>query len=79
MGGALSVLNLAAQVADTPTANTYCWIYFESHGTENPDFLFKFNAANQVPMASESSAAVSHVIPIRISGSTYYLMVSGAA
>jgi hypothetical protein len=79
MGGRLSVLNLCCQVADTPTANSFSWVYFESHGAENPDFLFQFNAAVQVPMATQSSASVSHVIPMRIGGATYYIMVSNVA
>ncbi len=79
MGGRLSVLNLCAQVAQAPTANSFCWIYMESHGAEQPDFFLIANAQNQVPMAAESSAAVSHVIPCRFGGQTFYFMVSDAA
>ena len=79
MSGRLSVLNLCAQVEDTPPANNYSWIYMESHGAEDPDFFLQANAQVQVPMAAESSAVVSHVIPCRFGAQTFYLMVSDAA
>ena len=79
MSGALSVLNLCAQVSSSPAANTYCWVYFESHGTEDPDFLFKFIAAAEVPMATTSDETVTHKIPIRVASSTYYLCVATIA
>ena len=79
MAGRLSVLNLCCQVAQTPPANNFGWIYMESHGAENPDFFLLANAQNQVPMAAQSSAVVSHVIPCRFGAQTFYIMVSDAA
>ena len=79
MAGALSVLNLCAQVGSSPAANSYSWVFFESHGTEDPDFLFKFIAAAEVPMATTSDETVTHKIPIRIASSTYYLCVATIA
>lgn len=79
MAGALSVLNLAAQVAQAPAANSFCWIYFESHGAQDPDFLFKFIAADEVPLTGCSDTTQTHKIPIRVAGVTYYLMVNAQA
>lgn len=74
-------LYLRTQIDATnpPAANSHWMIACVVDGADKPDGLLWAQTADAVKLAAQSSAAVSHTIPIRVAGTTYYLMVSSAA
>jgi len=81
----LSCITLRNQVSSTNPPNAvHNVIRVVKDGTgDSPDFLFAFYTPESTGLAAKSSAAVSHVIPIKVenagtsvSAGTYYIMVS---
>jgi len=76
-GGTLSALQLDSDFASGGTWTNASYLRMTNSGTGTIDTFAVFPNAM---VAAESSAAVSHVIPIKnASGTTYYLMVSATA
>lgn len=76
-GGTLAALQLDSDFATGGTWTNAAYIRCTNSGTGTIDTLAVLPDAM---VAAQSSAAVSHVIPIKnASGSTFYLMVSNAA
>lgn len=83
----LSCITLRNQVSSTnpPDAVHNVIRVVQDGGGDSADFLFSFYTPETVGLATESSAAVSHVIPINVENAgggtagTYYIMVSDAA
>ena len=74
-------LFLRTQIDSTnpPAANSHWMIACRVDGADKPDGLLFANSADAIGFIAKTSAAVTHVIPIRVAGTTYYLMVSNAA
>ena len=74
-------LFLRTQIDSTnpPAANSHYMIACRVDGADKPDGLLFANSADAVGFIAKTSAAVTHVIPIRVAGTTYWLMVSNAA
>ena len=76
-GGTLAALQLDSDFASGGTWTNASYLRMTNSGTGTIDTFAVFPNAM---VASESAAAVSHVIPIKnASGVTYYLMVSATA
>lgn len=76
-GGTIAALQLDSDFATGGTWTNASYMRFTNSGTGTIGTLMNLPDAM---VASQSSAAVSHVIPIKnASGTTYYLMVSNAA
>jgi hypothetical protein len=50
-----------------------------SHASYGFDGLLRCQNAADIAFAAKSSAAVSHIIPIDVAGTTYYIMISDTA
>lgn len=84
----LSCITLRNQVSSTNPPNAVHNVIrvVQDGAGDSADFLFSFYTPDTVGMAAESSAAVSHVIPIKLENTgggpaagTYYIMISDAA
>jgi hypothetical protein len=77
----ISPLFLRTQIDATnpPAANSHWMITCRCDGADKPDGLLVALSADAIKFAAQSSAAVSHTIPVRVAGTTYYIMVSSAA
>jgi len=76
--GRTSILTLSAQMADAVT-NGYSWIYMAQNGAVAPDYLFETNGVGTWGDYVSSGdapalAAGDLMIPIRVGGTTYYLV-----
>ena len=80
----LSCITLRNQVSSTNPPNAVHNIFrvVQDGGGDSADFLFSFYTPETVGLATESNAAVSHVIPINVENAgggvagTYYIMIS---
>lgn len=83
----LSCITLRNQVSSTNPPNAVHNVIrvVQDGGGDSADFLFSFYTPETVGLAAESSAAVSHVIPVNVENAgggtagTYYIMLSDAA
>ena len=77
----ISPLFLRTQIDATnpPAANSHWMITCRCDGADKPDGFLYAVSADAIKLAAQSSAAVSHTIPVRAAGTTYYIMVSDAA
>lgn len=74
----ISPLFLRTQIDATnpPAANSHYMITCRCDGADKPDGLLYAVSADAIKFAAQSSATVSSTIPIRVAGTTYYIMVS---
>lgn len=73
--------NISATTA--PAANTVAWIYCNAEGADKPDFLLKCEAATDVAAVAMSGDITwdssDFRMPIRIGGTTYWILLSADA
>lgn len=74
----ISPLMLRTQIdaANPPAANSHFMITCRCDGADKPDGLLVAVSADAIKFAAQSGATVTHTIPVRVAGTTYYLMVS---
>ena len=77
------VVRSQLDATNAPASSHYMMTFICDGTGDHPDAWFATNEAADIAMAAESSAAVSHVIPIHVGPpggtTTYYIMVSDAA